>query len=60
MSEIKLHEVYFGKYCRLCKYKDRSEEQDPCYDCLVETVNEYSHKPVKFESNGVQENTNEE
>lgn len=40
--------VDFYKYCNECKFKDNSEEQDPCYDCLAEPVNEDSHKPMYF------------
>ena len=42
-------EVYFGQYCSLCKYKDCSEENDPCDECLSNPVNASSHKPVKYE-----------
>lgn len=41
-------EVYFYKYCRLCKHLDTKEDEEPCYSCLVETVNMYSHKPLYF------------
>lgn len=46
-----LKEVYFDRYCPLCKHKDRKEEEDPCDDCLAEPVNANSHKPVNFEPN---------
>ena len=39
-------EVYFDKYCETCKFKERREDEDPCDECLAETVNLYSHKPV--------------
>ena len=42
-------EVYFYQYCSTCKYKDLKEEEDPCYDCLANPVNEDSHKPVRYE-----------
>lgn len=42
-------EVYFDKYCKICKYKNLKESDDPCDECLEETVNAYSHKPVKYE-----------
>lgn len=42
-------EVYFDRYCPLCKHKDRKEEEDPCYNCLAEAVNTDSHKPINFE-----------
>lgn len=50
-------EVRFDIYCEKCKYKDKAENEDPCWDCLVETVNQNSHKPVYFKENG-NENTN--
>lgn len=39
-------EVHFNEYCATCKYRDLDESDDPCYDCLDEPVNVYSHKPV--------------
>ena len=42
-------EVYFDKYCKTCKYKNLTAADDPCDECLEETVNVYSHKPVKYE-----------
>lgn len=42
-------EVYFDVYCKTCKHKNKKEEEDPCYDCLAETVNVYSHKPLYWE-----------
>lgn len=42
-------EVYFGEYCKTCKHEKVSEQDDPCYDCLNNPVNEDSHKPVRWE-----------
>lgn len=42
-------EVYFDQYCQTCKHCDKAETEDPCYDCLAEPANTYSHKPVKYE-----------
>lgn len=42
-------EVYFDQYCKTCKYEETAEEEDPCYECLDEPVNLYSHKPVNYE-----------
>lgn len=42
-------EVYFHDYCKSCKHLTLSEEEDPCDECLENTVNLYSHKPVKYE-----------
>lgn len=42
-------EVYFNQYCATCKNKDLDEKKDPCFECLSEPMNLYSHKPVKWE-----------
>lgn len=42
------HEVRFDIYCKKCKYFPMAEEDDPCVDCLLETVNQDSKKPVYF------------
>lgn len=42
-------EVYFGDYCKTCKHEKVSEQDDPCYDCLNNPVNEDSHKPIHWE-----------
>lgn len=49
MPEIVEKEVYFGEYCQMCKYEKLSEQDDPCYDCLHESVRANSHKPVNWE-----------
>lgn len=45
----KNNEVFFGEYCKTCKYKNYSETDSPCEECIAEPVNLYSHKPVKWE-----------
>lgn len=48
------NEVFFGEYCKTCKYKNYSETDCPCSECIAEPVNLYSHKPVKWEgANGI-------
>lgn len=42
-------EVYFDQYCKTCKHFDKMEEEEPCNECLGETVNADSHKPVRCE-----------
>ena len=50
----KNNEVFFGEYCKTCKYKNYSETDSPCAECIAEPVNLYSHKPVKWEgANGI-------
>lgn len=41
--------VDFGYYCKSCKHEKLEEYEEPCYDCLEEPVNQYSHKPVYYE-----------
>lgn len=42
-------EVRFDEYCKNCKHYEKSEDQDPCWDCLDQGWNEDSHKPIRFE-----------
>lgn len=42
-------EVYFHEYCKQCKHYDKDENQSPCFECLEDPVNQFSHKPVRFE-----------
>ena len=42
-------EVYFNKYCKDCKHINVDGDKDPCNECLTNSVNLYSHKPVNFE-----------
>lgn len=39
-------EVDFEKYCKTCKYSDLQAQFDPCNDCLAESMNLNSEKPV--------------
>lgn len=48
-SEYK--ECWFDVYCPWCVHEKIDEHEEPCNECLTETVNLYSHKPVKFEGN---------
>ena len=41
-------EVYFDKYCKTCEYKGNEETEEPCDECLAESINLNSHKPVKY------------
>lgn len=48
MAENK-KEVYFNYFCCSCKYAPRKESKDPCNDCLNQSWNTDSHKPVNYE-----------
>ena len=41
--------VEFEKFCKDCVHYEKPETDDPCNECLGHTVNEDSHKPVKFQ-----------
>ena len=45
-------EVYYNEYCKTCKHEkdDESDVNSPCYDCLAQPVNLYSHKPAYWTS----------
>lgn len=49
MNEDGFKEVYFDTYCKTCKHQEKSEAVNPCYECLREPMNMYSHKPVCWE-----------
>lgn len=42
--------VEFDRYCKSCKHEPLPESADPCFECLANPVNAYSHKPVKYEA----------
>lgn len=50
MDNDERKEVYFDKYCHMCVACDKKEDEEPCFECLQNPVNLYSHKPVKFKS----------
>lgn len=41
--------VNFDEYCESCEYCDEPETSDICNECLTNPVNQYSHKPIKYE-----------
>ena len=47
-NEQPYKEVLYCDYCKKCKFKDCPESDEPCYTCLDNPVNEYSHKPIKY------------
>ena len=47
--EIVDKEVRFDKYCSKCKHARKAENEEPCWECLTNSVNEYSHRPVNYE-----------
>lgn len=42
-------EVYYDPYCSKCEHMKKTEEEEPCAECLNNPVNEWTHRPVKFE-----------
>ena len=44
-------EVRFDKYCESCKFFCEKETHDPCNDCLAESSNTESEKPIFWKEN---------
>lgn len=47
-DDAKAKEVFYHQYCNKCLYRDKAEDDDPCYDCLKYSSRQNSHRPVKF------------
>lgn len=41
--------VRFDEWCKKCKHAEKKESEDPCWDCLCNTVNYATRKPTKWE-----------
>ena len=50
--------VDFGKYCKSCKHANKSEIEDPCFECMDEFINLHSDRPVKWEESDEHKNSN--
>ena len=48
MNDEEYREVDFEEYCQECRYKDYPEEEEPCNECLSESYNHESFKPINF------------
>ena len=42
-------EVRYDVYCPKCQYYEKSEAEDPCYECLDQGWNENTHRPIYYE-----------
>lgn len=42
-------EVYFHEYCKSCKHEKVKDTEKPCDECLSESTNLNTHRPVKYE-----------
>lgn len=42
-------EVRYDVYCPNCKHYEKSEAEDPCYECLDQGWNENTHRPIYYE-----------
>lgn len=49
MDQYAYKEVKYFKYCPSCKYRKKSNIEDPCNECLDEPINLNSHKPTMYE-----------
>ena len=41
--------VNFRLYCPKCKHYEVAQDEEPCNECLENTTNVYSEKPVNYE-----------
>lgn len=48
-------EVRFDMYCPSCKHADTDGNEEPCFECLGNTVNIESHKPVLYDGPDIPE-----
>ena len=48
--EVIYKEVDFHRYCASCKHRVKKETEEPCSECLKETVNTNTVKPVRWEA----------
>lgn len=49
MDEQAYKEVYFHEYCKTCKNRQVKNNDEPCDECLSESLNLNTHRPVKYE-----------
>lgn len=51
MNNEGMKEVLFDQYCSRCVYAQTKDEEgkDPCNECLSYPMNQYSHRPMKWE-----------
>lgn len=41
-------EVDYSTYCETCAFRNLSESEDPCWDCLSQPINEGTRKPTRY------------
>lgn len=49
--------VDFGKYCPKCEYYISEDYKDPCHECLNNSTNVHSQKPINFKEKEVKKET---
>lgn len=49
MPSREYREVNYAKYCSQCKHYKTEDIMDPCNECLGESCNLNSEKPVHYE-----------
>ena len=46
--ESNTKEVYYHEYCPKCEHYEVEGYQEPCNECLAQSYNYNSHKPINF------------
>ena len=49
MDQQTYKEVYFHKYCPICKHEKVKDTDEPCSECMSAPLNWNSHRPVNYE-----------
>ena len=49
LTDSEYKEVRFDIYCTSCKHALLDDTEEPCAECLDNTANLYSNRPVKWE-----------
>lgn len=60
MGQGEMFDVYFDRYCDICKHKDVYENLEPCNTCLDNPENLNSHKPIFYKplNNAIEQKIN--
>lgn len=50
MENTDVKDLYFGLYCKTCRYYFMPANKRPCRDCIGEPLNQETHRPQKWET----------
>lgn len=50
LENTDVKDLYFGLYCKTCRYYFMPANKRPCRDCIGEPLNQETHRPQKWET----------